>query len=104
MKINGRNPTRSVNDSRMGSVQGERKEKAVQSAKSRSMEGDRVALSPEVSDFVRIKAEVDASPEIREELVLALKSEVENGTYHVPADQVAEKIVRETLLNAVGMN
>jgi flagellar biosynthesis anti-sigma factor FlgM len=61
---------------------------------------DRVEISSDASDFLLIKAAVALVPDVREDLVSALKTAIENGTYHVPAAVVAEKILRESLLNA----
>lgn len=39
---------------------------------------------------------VDAAPEVRTDLVAKLKSQVDAGTYHVPAKDIAEQVVRRS--------
>ena len=46
------------------------------------------------SEVQRVKALVDALPDTREELVLALKARVESGTYNVSGEEIADLIVR----------
>ncbi len=39
---------------------------------------------------------VDAAPDVREDLVAKLKSQVDAGTYHVSGKDIAEQIVRRS--------
>ncbi len=43
---------------------------------------------------------MEATPEIREEKVGQFKREIEAGTYSVQGDKVAEKMIRESLIDA----
>lgn len=56
---------------------------------------DQVALSETAKDFSSIYRKLSSVPEIREEKVNEIKSQMENGTYNVKSSQVAEKILSQ---------
>lgn len=58
-----------------------------------------VALSSHSKDFVHIKKSVDQLPEIREEKVNELKTQIEKGVYNIQSDKIAEKMVGESLID-----
>jgi len=66
-----------------------------------------VAASPDVKvdfssksqDFVQIKSAIAQLPEVREEKVDALKEQIQSGTYKIDSAGVAEKMVKESLLD-----
>ena len=60
-------------------------------ARSRSAE----APNPD-SEVQRVKALVEALPDVREDLVQALKTRVESGAYHVSSDDIADLMIRRT--------
>jgi flagellar biosynthesis anti-sigma factor FlgM len=62
---------------------------------------DRVELSPKAKALRRATEALADAPEVREAKVQELQRAVERGTYHVPADQLAEAIVQETLREAL---
>jgi anti-sigma28 factor (negative regulator of flagellin synthesis) len=47
-----------------------------------------------------IKSAVAGVPDIREDVILAIKNAMDSGKYHPPAELVAEKIIRESLMSA----
>ena len=57
-----------------------------------------VNLSHTARDIQKIREIIEATPEIRTEKVGQLKREIEAGTYNVNADTVAEKMLRESLI------
>jgi flagellar biosynthesis anti-sigma factor FlgM len=61
------------------------------SARARSAE----APNPD-AEVQRVKALVEALPDVREDLVQALKARVEAGTYHVSSDEIADLMIRRT--------
>ncbi len=54
---------------------------------------DQFILSPQSSEVNRIKQQLDEIPEVNEKKVAALRERVNNGTYAVTSQQVAEKIL-----------
>lgn len=54
---------------------------------------DQFILSPQSSEVNRIKQQLDEIPEVNEQKVAALRERVNNGTYAVTSQQVAEKIL-----------
>lgn len=54
----------------------------------------KVSINNVVKDFARIKNAVDAAPEIdNSEKIAALKKQIQNGTYQVDYDALADKIL-----------
>ena len=60
---------------------------------------EKVALSARARDIQQIKNAVASLPEIREEKVQELKSQIENGTYNISGTKIAEKMVGESLID-----
>jgi flagellar biosynthesis anti-sigma factor FlgM len=104
MKINNRHTFKSVNVQISGAINRSREQSGTLSVSASKRSEDRVELSDDAADFQQIKAVIATIPDVREDLVSALKSAVENGTYHVPAEQVAEQMIKESLLNASILN
>lgn len=61
--------------------------------------GDRVDLSQKARDLGETRELYAQSPDIRQDKVDALRSQIENGTYCVDGNRVAWKMLRESLLN-----
>ena len=66
----------------------------------KAIQTERVKLSPKARDLQKIREVMEATPEIREEKVGQFKREIEAGTYSVKGDKVAERMVRESLIDA----
>lgn len=60
---------------------------------------DEVTLSGGAQDVVRISAAANALPDVRTEKVEALQNALESGTYAVQGSAVAEKLLREVLID-----
>lgn len=60
---------------------------------------ERVDLSNQSRDLVNIKKAIDRLPEIREERIMDLKNRIEKGTYDIQSEKIAEKMVRESLID-----
>lgn len=58
-----------------------------------------VDISSKSQDFVQIKGLMAQIPEVREEKVQALKSQIEAGSYKVDSTALAGKMVKESLLD-----
>jgi negative regulator of flagellin synthesis FlgM len=66
-----------------------------------SLATEKVDLSAKAQEIQRVKRILDEVPEIREEKVQALKSQIANGTYPVDPDRIAEKMVGEALIDII---
>ena len=99
MKIVGKNP--SVNlEAYQKSI---RDKNRVQESGKQPAEGvtkeDKVVLSAEVRRIQEAKKLLDSIPDIREEKVAQIKAQIENGTYQVEEKKLAQKMMKESLLN-----
>jgi negative regulator of flagellin synthesis FlgM len=60
---------------------------------------EKVALSNQSRDLVQIKKTIDQLPEIREDKVNELKTQIEKGVYTIQSDKIAEKMIGESLID-----
>jgi len=60
---------------------------------------EKVTLSARAGDIQQIKNAVARLPEIREEKVQELKSQIEKGTYNTNSTGIAKKMVGESLID-----
>ena len=60
---------------------------------------DKVVLSAEVKRIQEAKKLLDSIPDIREEKVAQIKAQIKNGTYQVEEKKLAQKMMKESLLN-----
>lgn len=74
-------------------------EKVGQGKKSekRSSRLDRVEISTEAREkvFREIRGLLEKVPDVREEKVVALKTAIKDGTYHVKGKEIAKKMIKE---------
>ena len=62
-----------------------------------SREAAQVDVSSAAQDILQAKKYLDRVPDVRAERVQALKAQIENGTYHVSGEDIADLIIRRTL-------
>ena len=79
-------------------------EKASQGREARQVSGvgaqeERVTLSDQARDIQQARQALSELPEVREEKVAELKARIDNGSYRVDGDKVAEKMIGESLLD-----
>ncbi len=63
---------------------------------------DRVDISEKAREFSALKGRLGSVPDVRGEMVVRFKGDIESGRYSVDADKVAEKIIEKALLSAIG--
>lgn len=98
MKINGKKPsvgTSSGVQQAGGGVNGKK------GAPGKPSEGDRIDISSKARELNRVKKMLESVPEVRSDMVVRLKTDVERGNYHVDAGKVAEKMIERALKNAL---
>jgi negative regulator of flagellin synthesis FlgM len=72
---------------------------ASEKAEKQQTKTDTVVLSDAAKKIQDAKKQLDAIPDIREDKVAQLKEQIENGTYEIDAEKIADKMLRESLLN-----
>jgi len=70
-------------------------------AKQSSPAGDNVEFSSRALELNRAKGLLDTIPDVRGEMVVRLKTDIERGDYSVDAGKVAEKMIERALRNAL---
>lgn len=60
-----------------------------------------VEFSSRAMELHRAKVMLDSIPDVRGEMVVRLKTDIERGEYSVDAVKVAEKIIERALMNAL---
>jgi len=59
---------------------------------------DEILLSESAVQFARFKERLSALPDVRHDFVAELKSRIQNGSYEVDSEEVADKLIEESLL------
>jgi negative regulator of flagellin synthesis FlgM len=62
---------------------------------------DKVELSPQSKEMGKINDLLQTVPDIRTDRVLELKKVIQDGQYKIDSEQVAEKMLNESLLDIV---
>jgi negative regulator of flagellin synthesis FlgM len=60
---------------------------------------DTVVLSDAAKRIQEAKKQLEAIPDVREDKVAQLKEQIENGTYKIDEEKIADKILKDSLLN-----
>ena len=58
---------------------------------------DEILLSKSATEFARFKESLGALPDMRHDLVAELKSRIQNGSYEVDSEKIADKLIEEIL-------
>jgi negative regulator of flagellin synthesis FlgM len=75
------------------------KEKEVQGDKTAAIPQEKVDISDKAREIQQTTTAMNVVPDVREEKVQALKSQIDNGTYKVSSEELAKKLVGESLLD-----
>jgi len=60
---------------------------------------EKVDLSTKAREIQQAKVEVSKLPDVREEKVQEIKDQVDKGTYNVSGEQIANKMVGESIID-----
>jgi len=101
MKISGKKPGINTTNSvgRPGDFSGVRKPEGQD--KPSAGKGDNVNLSSRAKEFNKLKGMADSAPDVRSDMVVRLKTQIENGDYSVDAGKVAEKMIERALRDII---
>lgn len=70
-------------------------------AQAKATSGDRVEFSARSREMQKIYEVLQTTPDVRAEKVSELKKLIEEGRYQVKSDELAEKMIRESLLDLI---
>ena len=62
---------------------------------------DEVVLSKDISAISTARNVIAATPDVRQEKIAALQQQIRQGTYHVPAEDIADKMAAEARLSKI---
>ena len=74
-------------------------DKSPEQAKGDAAIGDNVVLSSRAEEILKAKKLLESVPDIREDKVALIKKKIEEGTYQVDGDKIAQKMLKESFLN-----
>lgn len=60
---------------------------------------DTVVLSDTAKAVQEAKTQLDSVPDVREDKVAELREQIENGTYEVDSEKLAEKMITDSIIN-----
>ena len=63
---------------------------------------EKVDISSRAKDIQLAKTVINSLPDIREDKVQELKTQIDQGNYKVDSGKIAEKMVRESLIDIFG--
>ena len=93
MKIDG------TGMSQMIKSYGHQQKKATKSNKSKKQ--DQVSLSDEALELQKVKQRLDEVKDVRQAKVAKLKSQVQQGTYNVSGEDIAEKMLEQVKIDTL---
>ena len=64
-----------------------------------AIKSDTVVISDAAKRIQEARKQLDEIPDVREDKVSQLRSQIQNGTYEINADKIAGKMIKEGLLN-----
>jgi negative regulator of flagellin synthesis FlgM len=64
-----------------------------------ALKADTVDLSETGKRLQEAQTQLQAIPDVRMDRVAELKAQIDNGTYKIQSEEIAEKMIRDSLLN-----
>jgi negative regulator of flagellin synthesis FlgM len=77
------------------------KQRLSQKVEDKSLSPDKVELSAQSKEMQKIHEVLQTTPDVRAEKVAALKKRIEEGQYEVDSEALAEKMIKESILDLV---
>ena len=100
MKISTKDP--SVRDAYVKQISQQQKEDAASKPGVKPVEkADTVKISEEARELQEAQKVLENMPDVQVEKVAEIKNKIENGTYEIKPDEIAEKMVIDALLNEI---
>jgi negative regulator of flagellin synthesis FlgM len=70
-------------------------------ARQQAIPSDTVVISDTAKRIQAAQSQLEMIPEVRSEKVAEIKRRIEDGSYEIDSDKIAEKMIRESLLNDI---
>jgi len=100
MKISAKDP--SVRDAYVKQISQQQKEDAASKPGVKPVEkADTVKISEEARELQEAQKVLENIPDVQVEKVAKIKNQIENGTYEIKSGEIAEKMVKDSLLNEI---
>ncbi len=102
MEIDGKNPLVSLNASvqRLDTLQLHQKTQKARE-ESAGSDGDRIELSVQSREISHLDELIRSTPDVREAKVEQVRSAIQDGTYNVKAEKIAEKIISGSMIDQI---
>ncbi len=104
MEIDGKNPLVNLNAGmqRLDVLQQQQQQKAQKaSEQSPGLDSDRIELSVRSREILHLDEMIRSTPDVREAKVDQVRSAIQDGTYNVKAEKIAEKIISGSMIDQV---
>ena len=104
MEINGKNPLTALGPGvqRLDLQQPQQPSRAQKSSDDTPQpSSDRIELSVRSREIQHLNALIQSTPDVRETKVEQIRSAIENGTYNVKAEKIADKILGGNLIDEI---
>ncbi len=102
MEIDGKNPLAGLNASLQRlDVQPQHQKVTRASEESPNSDNDRIELSVRSREIMHLDEMIRSTPDVREAKVEQVRSAIENGTYNVKAEKIAEKILSGNVIDQI---
>lgn len=101
MKVNGNTPYINL-ETYLQKVQNTKTSEDSQNGKSSDeVKNDNVILSPRAKELYEAKNILSTCPDVNEEKVAQIKKQIEEGTYQLDSQKIAEKLLKDTLQDEI---
>jgi len=77
----------------------EKADAASEQPEKQQAKADTVVLSDTAKTVQEAQTQLESIPDIREDKVAELKAQIESGTYEIDAEKIADKMLKDALLN-----
>ena len=101
MEINGTNPLIGLDNSVQRLETSQQSEPAPKKSGEERSDSDRLELSVRSREISHLDELIRSTPDVRESKVEQVRKDLENGTYNVKAEKIAEKIIGGNLLDEI---
>ena len=99
MEINSNDNTINI-DAYVNNINDKQKaENTSEKAEKNVAKTDTVNISDAAKEIQEVRKDLDNIPDVRADKVEQLKNQIENGTYEIKSEEIAEKMLKDSLLN-----
>jgi negative regulator of flagellin synthesis FlgM len=74
-------------------------EKTAEQPEKQTAKADTVVLSDTAKQLQEAQKQLESIPDVREDKVAQIKAQIENGTYEINEEKIADKMLTDSLLN-----